>query len=192
VISEMLGIPRDDHARSRSGATRCSTATTDRPRSAPTNAFGEGLHFCLGAPLARLEARIALQVVLERIPSYRVVGPVEWSGTSVLRGAVRLPRRGLTPDASDCRVVFLQPSAPSDAARRRFRRTAGSRPCPRRNSTSRSSPLEPRTATSRSNGSPAAGGEPTCGVSLIRLAGRGFTELRVHRAKPASAAGRRV
>jgi cytochrome P450 len=91
VISEMLGIPRDDHARSRSGATRGSTATTDRPRSAPTNAFGEGLHFCLGAPLARLEARIALQVVLERIPSYRVVGPVEWSGTSVLRGPVRLP-----------------------------------------------------------------------------------------------------
>jgi cytochrome P450 len=54
-------------------------------------AFGEGVHFCLGAPLARLEARVALGEVLARFPDYRVVGPVEWSQTSVLRGPVRLP-----------------------------------------------------------------------------------------------------
>ena len=53
--------------------------------------FGEGIHFCLGAPLARLEARLALEEVLRRIPGYRVVGPVEWSMASVLRGPVRLP-----------------------------------------------------------------------------------------------------
>jgi cytochrome P450 len=63
------------------------------PTRAPQRnlAFGEGLHFCLGAPLARLEARVALEAVLERIPHYRVVGPIEWSRTSVLRGPVRLP-----------------------------------------------------------------------------------------------------
>lgn len=63
------------------------------PMRAPERhlAFGEGIHFCLGAPLARLEARIALEEILERIPQYKVSGPVEWSQATVLRGPVRLP-----------------------------------------------------------------------------------------------------
>lgn len=36
-------------------------------------AFGEGIHHCLGAPLARLEARIALRLLLERMPAYEVI-----------------------------------------------------------------------------------------------------------------------
>jgi cytochrome P450 len=36
-------------------------------------AFGRGRHFCMGAPLARLEARIALEVLYERIPGLRLV-----------------------------------------------------------------------------------------------------------------------
>ncbi len=40
-------------------------------------AFGEGLHHCLGAPLARLEAQIALEELLARFPTYEVTGPVE-------------------------------------------------------------------------------------------------------------------
>jgi cytochrome P450 len=40
-------------------------------------AFGEGVHFCLGAPLARLEARIGLELILEKMPEYRITSPVE-------------------------------------------------------------------------------------------------------------------
>lgn len=35
-------------------------------------AFGNGIHFCLGAPLARLEAKIGLRAVLERLPNLRI------------------------------------------------------------------------------------------------------------------------
>lgn len=38
-------------------------------------AFGHGIHFCLGAPLARLEAQVAVSALLERFPAYRVVVP---------------------------------------------------------------------------------------------------------------------
>ena len=38
-------------------------------------AFGEGIHHCIGAPLARLEARVAFEELFKRIPEYAVVGP---------------------------------------------------------------------------------------------------------------------
>jgi cytochrome P450 len=44
-----------------------------RPNADEHFAFGRGRHFCMGAPLARLEARIALEVLLERLPSITVV-----------------------------------------------------------------------------------------------------------------------
>jgi cytochrome P450 len=53
--------------------------------------FGEGIHFCLGAPLARLQARITLRTLLPRIPDYRVVRPVKWMTTPGDRGLESLP-----------------------------------------------------------------------------------------------------
>ena len=40
-------------------------------------AFGEGVHFCLGAHLARLETRIALELIMEQIPDYQIVSPLQ-------------------------------------------------------------------------------------------------------------------
>jgi cytochrome P450 len=54
-------------------------------------AFGEGLHFCIGAPLARLEARIAFAHLFAHIPNYSVVGPVERHFTFLERGIASLP-----------------------------------------------------------------------------------------------------
>ena len=36
-------------------------------------AFGKGIHFCLGAPLARMQARIVLELLCKRLPSLRLV-----------------------------------------------------------------------------------------------------------------------
>ena len=56
-------------------------------------AFGHGIHFCVGAPLARLEASIALPMMLEQLPQLRrVLGiPLEVLDTSNLFGVKRLP-----------------------------------------------------------------------------------------------------
>jgi len=54
-------------------------------------AFGQGIHFCLGAQLARLEATLAIGALVERFPGLRVADPnVPWSSNTVLRGPERL------------------------------------------------------------------------------------------------------
>jgi cytochrome P450 len=54
--------------------------------------FGGGIHFCLGAPLARLEARIALPALLERFPKISLQSEeLEWRQTFPIRGLVSLP-----------------------------------------------------------------------------------------------------
>jgi cytochrome P450 len=54
-------------------------------------AFGEGIHHCLGAPLARLEGRIALKAFLERVPEYQIEYPLERIPIQNLRLFKRLP-----------------------------------------------------------------------------------------------------
>lgn len=56
-------------------------------------AFGQGIHFCLGAPLARLEARIALSALFDRMPNLRCVrdAQLEPLPSSIVYGVKHLP-----------------------------------------------------------------------------------------------------
>lgn len=54
-------------------------------------AFGFGEHFCLGAFLARLEARVLFEELLARWPNYELAGPVEPRPSVLMRGLARLP-----------------------------------------------------------------------------------------------------
>ncbi|MDX3236262.1 cytochrome P450 [Streptomyces sp. ME03-5709C] len=59
-------------------------------------AFGHGLHYCLGAPLARLEGRVAVRALLERCPDLALdADPAEldWLPGMLIRGVRRLPVR---------------------------------------------------------------------------------------------------
>ena len=67
----------------------------------PHLAFGHGIHFCIGAPLARLEAKIALTDLLERLTNLQLASDEPWEprkGTHV-HGPTRLPLR-FTPGGS--------------------------------------------------------------------------------------------
>lgn len=56
--------------------------------------FGQGIHFCLGAPLARLEAEIGINTLLRRMPDLHLrvgVGALRWRPSIFLRGLESLP-----------------------------------------------------------------------------------------------------
>ncbi len=58
--------------------------------------FGLGIHFCLGAPLARMEGAIALNALLQKFPDISLAIPrneVKWRRNSLLRGLAALPVR---------------------------------------------------------------------------------------------------
>lgn len=59
----------------------------------PHITFGHGIHFCLGAPLARLEGQLAVSRLVERFPAIRLADstPPEWSDSLILRGIRSLP-----------------------------------------------------------------------------------------------------
>ena len=65
--------------------------------------FGPGAHFCLGAPLARLEARVALQGLLARFDGLELepaAAPLAWRPELVIHGLKALPLRYATRGAS--------------------------------------------------------------------------------------------
>gem|GEM_PF-215132 len=56
-------------------------------------AFSSGIHYCLGQPLARLEATITLRMLAERMPGLALAGPVQLRNTTTIRGPLHLPVR---------------------------------------------------------------------------------------------------
>jgi cytochrome P450 len=71
-----------------------NTFDVTRANAADHLAFSAGPHFCLGAGLARVEARIGLRVLHERFPGLAVAGTPVRRETRVLRGYERLPVAG--------------------------------------------------------------------------------------------------
>jgi cytochrome P450 len=56
--------------------------------------YGHGIHYCLGAPLARLEGQTALATLLRRMPDLRLAGDpadLRWRGGLIMRGLRTLP-----------------------------------------------------------------------------------------------------
>lgn len=56
--------------------------------------FGQGIHYCLGAPLSRLEGQIAISTLVKRVPNLRLnIAPdrLRWRGGFIVRGLEALP-----------------------------------------------------------------------------------------------------
>ena len=98
-------------------ATRTSSPTRTRFDITRENAnehlaFSSGIHYCLGAGLARLEGAVAVRTLYERFPDLRVAAPPERRGTRVLRGYDSIP---VTTGAAE----VLRPSRSPELRRQR-------------------------------------------------------------------------
>ncbi len=77
--------------------------------------YGHGIHYCLGAPLARLEARTALAALLTRLPDLRLAAEpdeLRWRGGLIMRGLRTLPVAFTPEPAAASRNGSDAPSRP--------------------------------------------------------------------------------
>jgi cytochrome P450 len=91
-------VPKGDTMMLLLAAAQRDPTAFDRPDAFDPNredlrhlAFGHGVHFCLGAPLARLEARVALTAVTRRFPNAALAGEPLYKPNVTLRGMASLP-----------------------------------------------------------------------------------------------------
>ncbi len=75
--------------------------TFDPARKGKQNtSFGGGIHFCVGAPLARLELQIALEVLFERCPNLALHGPAQYADVYHFHGLETLMVTTATPQST--------------------------------------------------------------------------------------------
>jgi cytochrome P450 PksS len=90
VVASLLGANRDPEVFD-------NPDTFDITRTPNRHiAFGHGIHYCLGAPLARLEGVVAFETLLKRLPQLQLdidVNEIEWNETVLLHSMKSMPVR---------------------------------------------------------------------------------------------------
>ena len=86
IVTLLAGANRDP-----SVFSRPDELDIHRPNARDHLSFAAGIHYCIGAGLARMEGRIALAALFDRYPALRVDGPVRYCPSRVIRGPMELP-----------------------------------------------------------------------------------------------------
>jgi cytochrome P450 len=95
VITMLAAANRDPAVFSRAG-----TFDIHRTPEADHLAFSSGIHYCVGAPLARMEATIGLQRLAERMPGLARAGTLRRRTSGIIRGPIHFPVRADGPAAT--------------------------------------------------------------------------------------------